>query len=80
MNETRGQEVPCSIQILWAGHAYRVRVYFDPQRRACGAYHAVTVLGPGDWIISDGGSPDEVVRKQREVLPLALLARTLVAP
>jgi hypothetical protein len=65
------------MEVLWEGQAYRVRVYYDPQRRARGAYHAVTVLGPGDWLVSDGASPDEVVRKQQEVLPLAILSRAI---
>jgi hypothetical protein len=64
-DHTTEQEVPCSIDMLWEGQTYRVRVYYDPQRRARGAYQAVTILGPGDWLISDGASPARLSANSR---------------
>jgi len=37
-----------------------------------------TVLGPGDTVISDGRSPEEALHRQRTILPLAILSRSLL--
>jgi hypothetical protein len=39
---------------------------------------AKTTLGPGDDIIVDGASVDEVLSKQQAFLPLAILSRSIV--
>jgi hypothetical protein len=73
-----GQEYLHSTQVWWEGQTYLVRIYYDPHRKPRGAYQAVTMFGPGDWIISDGVSPEEVVRKQQTILPVAILSRALL--
>jgi hypothetical protein len=39
---------------------------------------AETPLGPGDCVISDGRSPEEVLQTQETILPLAILSRSLL--
>jgi hypothetical protein len=72
-----GQKFLYWVPFLWEGQQYLVHIYVDARQKTCGAYHAATALGPEDWVISDGGSPEEVLRKQQDVLPLAILSRAI---
>jgi hypothetical protein len=58
-------------QWQWEGQSYLITV----SRHSRGTYTAETELGPGDRIISDGRSAEDVLRAHRAMLPLALLAR-----
>lgn len=67
-----------SEHFLWDGKCYLVHVYRRPWCQGRGSHMAETTLGPGDCIISDGGSPEEVLQKQRTILPVAILSRALL--
>lgn len=45
--------------------------------RSAGRFFAKTCLGEGDVIITDGGSPHEVLKKHEELLPLAVGTREI---
>ncbi len=57
---------------------------FSTETKTCprcdgrGSHMAETTLGPGDSVISDGGSPEEVLQKHRTILPAAILSRALL--
>ncbi len=74
-----GEEFLFSEHFLWEGKCYLVHIYRREPRRPQGSHMATTILGPGDTIISDGRSPEDVLQKQQNILPLALLSRSLLA-
>jgi hypothetical protein len=67
-----------SVRFPWEGRSYVVDIYHDPAKKARCSHSAETVLGPGDTIISDGRSPEEVLYRQQTILPLAILSRSLL--
>ncbi len=67
-----------SEQFLWEGKSYLMHIYRHRQARERGSHMAATTLAPGDTIITDGRSVEEVVLKQQRVLPLAILSRALL--
>ena len=71
-------ELLFSEHFLWDGKCYLVRVYRRPLSKERGSHMAETTLGPGDSVISDGRSPEEVLHKQQTILPLAILSRALL--
>lgn len=71
-------ELLFSQHFLWEGKSYTVHVYRNSTRRRGSLHIAETELAPGDTIISDGRSAEEVLRKQQTVLPLAILSRSLL--
>lgn len=73
------EEFLFSEHFLWEGKCYLVHIYRREQQRPQSSHMAATVLGPGDTIISDGRSPEDVLQKQQDILPLALLSRSLLA-
>jgi hypothetical protein len=72
------EELLFSERFLWEGKNYVVHVYRHAAKKARCLHMAETVLGPGDTIISDGRSPEEALHKQRTILPLAILSRSLL--
>lgn len=67
-----------SEHFLWEGKCYLVHVYRRPRCDGRDAHMAATTLGPGDSVISDGRSPEEVLDKHRTILPAAILSRALL--
>jgi hypothetical protein len=63
---------------LWDGRCYLVHVYRRSLSKERGSHMAETTLGPGDSVISDGRSPEEVLSQQQAILPLAILSRALL--
>jgi hypothetical protein len=55
-----------------------MRIYRHRQTRERCSHMAATTLAPGDTIITDGRSVEEVVLKQQHVLPVAILSRALL--
>lgn len=74
----RAQELLFSQHFLWDGKRYPVHVYRSAQPKVRGSHIAETPLGPGDNVISDGRSPEEVLQKQHMILPLAIFSRSLL--
>jgi hypothetical protein len=72
------EEFLFSERFLWDGKCYLVHVYRSSQGAGRCSHMAATTLGPGDSIISDGRSPEEVLHKQRTILPLAILSRSIL--
>ena len=68
-----------SEHFLWEGKCYLVHVYHHDRQRERGSHMAETVLGPGDTIISDGSSAEEVLHKQQSILPVAILSRAILS-
>jgi hypothetical protein len=73
-----GEELLFRTQFLWQGHWYPIYIYRHRQARARCSHMAATTLAPGDTIITDGRSVEEVLLKQQRVLPVAILSRALV--
>ncbi len=67
-----------SEHFLWDGKCYLMHVYHRPLNGGRGSHMAETTLGPGDRVISDGRSPEEVLQKHRTILPVAILSRALL--
>ena len=72
------EELLFSERFLWEGKSYVVHIYRHAAKQERCLHMAETVLGPGDTIISDGRSPEEALHKQRTILPLAILSRSLL--
>jgi hypothetical protein len=72
------EEFLFSEDFLWEGKCYRVQVYRAFHATGRCMHMAQTALGPGDLVISDGRSAEEVLKKQHTVLPLAILSRALL--
>jgi len=72
------EELLFSERFLWEGKYYLMHVYRHAQARQRCSHMAATTLAPGDTIITDGRSVEEVVLKQQRVLPLAILSRSLL--
>jgi hypothetical protein len=72
------QEPLCSEQFIWEGKCYLMHVYRHAQTLQRCSHMAATTLAPGDTIISDGRSVEEVLRKQQSILPLAILSRSIL--
>ena len=72
------EELLFSEPFLWKVKCYLVQVYRAAHTTGRCLHRAQTALGPGDIVISDGRSPEEVLHKQQTVLPLALLSRELL--
>jgi len=62
-------------QLNVAGRKYEVAVYM----RADGWHVARTIFSPGDIIIHDGPSLEEVLDKHQRLLPLAIDSRQLLS-
>jgi len=58
--------------------AYVTRVYRRPKKNGGFVHTAETVLDAGDSIVSDGNTVEEVLAKQRQILPLALFSRDVL--
>ena len=58
--------------------AYVTRVYRRPKKSGGFIHTAETVLDAGDNIVSDGNTFEEVLAKQRQILPLALFSRDML--
>ena len=72
-------DASCGVEhFLWHDQCYVIHVYRHADRSARCAYTAETCLGPGDKIVTDGRSPDEVLRRLQALLPVALHARVMV--
>jgi hypothetical protein len=63
------QELKCDHE----GEEYLIEVF----ERADGSHFAQTIFSPGDVIISDGVSLDEVLLKHQNLLPLAVRSRQM---
>jgi hypothetical protein len=72
------EEFLFSEPFLWEGKCYLVQVYRASHTAGRCLHMAQTALGPGDVVISDGRSPEEVLQKQHTVLPVAILSRALL--
>jgi hypothetical protein len=72
------QELLFSKHFQWEDKCYLVHVYRHERKNLRGSHMAETALGPGDSIISDGSSPEDVLRKHQTILPLAILSRSLL--
>lgn len=72
------EEFLFSTPFLWEGKCYLVQVYRASHHTGRCVHIAQTALGPGDVVISDGRSAEEVLHKQHTVLPLAILSRSLL--
>lgn len=72
------EELLFSEDFLWEGKCYLVQVYRALHATGRCVHSAQTALGPGDIVISDGRSAEEVLQKQHTVLPLAILSRVLL--
>jgi hypothetical protein len=72
------EELLFSERFLWEGKSYVVDVYRHAAKQERCLHIAETVLGPGDTVISDGRSPAEALHKQKTILPLAILSRSLL--
>lgn len=77
-HRTTVEKLLYSVDVPWNGKDYIVHIYRHPAKKARCSHSAATVLGPGDTIISDGRSPEEVLNRQQTILPLALLSRSLL--
>jgi hypothetical protein len=62
----------------WDGQCYLVHIYQRPSSNERGSHMAETMLGPGDSVITDGRSPEEVLHNHQTILPLAILSRALL--
>ena len=71
-------ELLFSEDFLWEGKCYLVHVYRAFHATGRCLHMAQTALGPGDIVISDGRSAEEVLQKQHTVLPLAIFSRALL--
>ena len=72
------EELLFSKHFLWDGKCYMVHVYRRSLAKERGSHMAETLLGPDDRVISDGGSPQEVLIKQQAILPVAIFSRALL--
>jgi hypothetical protein len=61
-----------------AEKTYMTRLYRYPKKNGGFIHTAETVLGSGDNIVSDGNTLEEVLAKQRQILPLALFSRDVL--
>jgi hypothetical protein len=61
-----------------AEKTYMTRVYRYPKKNGGFIHMAETVLDSGDNIVSDGNTLEEVLAKQRQILPLALFSRDVL--
>jgi hypothetical protein len=61
-----------------AEKAYMTHVYRHPKKNGGFIHTAETVLDSGDNIVSDGNTLEEVLAKQRQLLPLALFSRDVL--
>ena len=61
-----------------AEKTYMTRVYRYPKKNGGFIHTAETVLDSGDNIVSDGNTIEEVLAKQRQILPLALFSRDVL--
>ena len=61
-----------------AEKTYITRVYCYPKKNGGFIHTAETVLDSGDNIVSDGNTIEEVLAKQRQILPLALFSRDVL--
>jgi hypothetical protein len=55
------------------GEKFSIQVFSS----AAGRFFAKTCLGEGDVIITDGASPEDVLKKHEDLLPLAVGTREI---
>jgi hypothetical protein len=67
-----------SRMLQYAEKTYMTRVYRYPKKNGGFIHTAETVLDSGDNIVSDGNTIEEVLAKQRQILPLALFSRDVL--
>ncbi len=73
-------DTACYIELWeWQGESYIIRVYRRTEKPERVSYWAETLFAPGDKIVSNGSSMDDVLHKHHAILPVALRARTVVA-
>jgi hypothetical protein len=61
-----------------AEKTYMTRLYRYPKKNGGFIHTAETILESGDSIVSDGNTLEEVLAKQRQILPLALVSRDVL--
>jgi hypothetical protein len=61
-----------------AERTYMTHVYRCPKKNGGFIHTAETVLELGDNIVSDGNTLEEVLAKQRQILPLAVFSRDVL--
>ena len=61
-----------------ADRTYITQVYRHPKKNGGFIHTAETILDAGDNIVSDGNTLEEVLAKQRQILPLALFSRDVL--
>jgi hypothetical protein len=67
-----------SRMLQYAEKTYMTRLYRYPKKSGGFIHSAETVLDSGDNIVSDGNTLEEVLAKQRQILPLALFSRDVL--
>jgi hypothetical protein len=67
-----------SYRLPCAEKTYMTRLYRCPKKNGGFIHTAETVLDAGDNIVSDGNTLEEVLAKQRQLLPLALFSRDVL--
>ena len=67
-----------SRMLQYAEKTYMTRLYRYPKKSGGFIHTAETVLDSGDNIVSDGNTLEEVLAKQRQILPLALFSRDVL--
>ncbi len=70
-------ELLLSEHFSWEGQHYLVHVYRCLQSHMRCSHMAKTTLGPDDDIITDGASVEDVLGRQQDILPLAILSRLI---
>jgi len=73
-----GMHLVGSRMLRCAEKAYMTHVYRYPKKNGGFIHTAETVLDSGDNIVSDGNTLEEVLAKQRQILPLALFSRDVL--
>ncbi len=67
-----------SRMLQYAEKTYMTRLYRYAKKSGGFIHTAETVLDSGDNIVSDGNTLEEVLAKQRQILPLALFSRDVL--
>ena len=71
-------DLVCSEKVAYGSQQFRVNVYRGARKHGRVLHTAETTLAPGDSIVSDGYSVDEVLANLKMILPLALHSRLLL--
>ncbi len=68
----------CSKEVSCGNQNFLVNVYTSPHKRGKIIHTAEAMLEPGDSIVSDGYSIEEVLANVKNILPLAIHSRLLL--